>query len=175
MEICHIIKMSDFHPGPYWQKPWSLPRGWNFTNFPKELHSLVEDRGNFFPHFSFVSRNSKRLVSGKYPKRKNFSIPSAGHRGLALVSESFLAVFTLMFLLPWAVTMLARSQKKGVCHIAKQRSNFLCWPTWFCHVNNSPLVNRYALLKVSLNFDHCILSPENGAFKFPLVECSYMY
>lgn len=37
MEICHIImEMSDFHPGHIDKKPWFLPRGWNFTNFPKK-------------------------------------------------------------------------------------------------------------------------------------------
>lgn len=66
-----------FPPGAYWQKAMVFAQGVEFHKFPqKELHSLVEDRGNFFPHFSFVSLSSKRLVSGKYPKRRKKTLAS---------------------------------------------------------------------------------------------------
>lgn len=66
-----------FPPGAYWQKAMVFAQGVEFHKFPqKELHSLVEDRGNFFPHFSFISLSSKRLVSGKYPKRRKKTLAS---------------------------------------------------------------------------------------------------
>lgn len=72
-------------------------QGVEFHKFSQEeLHSLVEDRGNFFPHFRFARLSSKRLVSGKYPKRRkeDFRISITGQSRLARLPESVLAVFT---------------------------------------------------------------------------------
>lgn len=78
-------------------------QGVEFHKFSQEeLHSLVEDRGNFFPLFRFARLSSKRLVSGKYLKRRkeDFRISITGHSSLALLHASVLAVFTLVLQLP---------------------------------------------------------------------------
>lgn len=66
-----------FPPGAYWQKAMVFAQGVEFHKFSQEeLHSLVEGRGNFFPGFSFPRLSSKRLVSGKYPKRREKTLAS---------------------------------------------------------------------------------------------------
>lgn len=70
--------------------------------FPRRAALPGRRQRQFLSRFQLFETKLEEIGFRQIPKekRENFSIPSTGYRGLALVPESVLAVFTLMLQLP---------------------------------------------------------------------------